>query len=253
MAPFVSQDCNWYGINTKNKALYAETHYLRTDGVEILHKTSAEKDAIAAKVASSSERRYLSSVQSFEMRNGLSFNHNLDRPGVEKVADIINLLGNAKACEKESFVLIAPLIFHLCSMLRRADFCFCIIEDILRTKDWYVDKSIKDYRAKLMSFREFVRVLMPQTYFVLNDLGALADEYLHKIFVGLFFEILSHAHAMRIMDSYLVSKVCIVMVSQTWCHHFFALIPTCDLANSWRAIRYCIATDTRCWHSSRGT
>jgi hypothetical protein len=47
-----------------------------------------------------------------------------------------------------------------------------------------------EHRVKLFTFREVIRTEMPETHRALSQLKALADEFLHPIFIGLFFSIM---------------------------------------------------------------
>lgn len=153
------------------------------------------------------ERRFKSSYQALQLNPKLKKlrNPQLDRPGIDKVGDLMAIFANSSVVMKaDDMMMIAPLVYHLAATISRIDTCYCIVDDMLKSNGWYVDRLMSDYRIKLRTFRFMIQQLMPQTYAKMVEIQAIADEHLHKIFVGLFFDILSHDHAMRILDLFML-------------------------------------------------
>jgi hypothetical protein len=60
----------------------------------------------------------------------------LDRPGVEKVYDVLSMLSFSFHINAEEMNLIEPLVYHVSTVLKRIDVCFTVCSDILNKSDW---------------------------------------------------------------------------------------------------------------------
>lgn len=116
----------------------------------------------------------------------------------------MRVLLKSKRVAPQNLFLIIPLSYHISSVIPRVDVCLQIVDGIMRDRDRYMYPVMSEHCTRVAVFREMVRNTFPHTYSVLMKLEALSDKLLNKIFVGHFFDILSHDHAMRILDMYLV-------------------------------------------------
>lgn len=121
-----------------------------------------------------------------------------------KVADLIRALVQSQTVKIDDIFLVTPLAYRLCSIIAKLDTCLHIIVNMVKDRDRYMFPSLTEHFARLGAFREMVKFRFPRTYDRLTSLEALSDRYLNKIFVGLFFDILSRDHAMRILDLYMI-------------------------------------------------
>ena len=128
----------------------------------------------------------------------------LDRPGVEKVYDVISILSFRYRISSEDIYLLEPLVYHIAAVVRRIDACFSVCSDMMRKSDWYVTPTMLEHRVKVFSFQDLLEIVMPVTYQYLMSIKALNDEYLNHIFVGLFFSLMPKPYAYRILDSFLI-------------------------------------------------
>jgi hypothetical protein len=112
---------------------------------------------------------------------------------------------------------IAPLLYRLCLTVPSTNQVFHMMTQILNTGAHDQDNSshsdsvtgpgnylnvtsVLEYRALVSVFRALLRKLLPQSVIVLlSSIDALCDFYLHRIFVGIFFDVFaqkdSHTHA----------------------------------------------------------
>ena len=163
-------------------------------------------EADATKLSVAYKRRFQSACQALELTGGKRLRRKrLDRPGTEKVCDLMIILSITSGFHQpDESMIITPLVYCIASVIRRIDMCYCIIDDMLKSDTWCLESSITDYRIKLGAFRQVIGEAMPRTFETLIDLQALTDQHLNKIFSGFFFPVLRRDHAMRIVDCFLV-------------------------------------------------
>lgn len=178
-----------------------------TDGTEVLEMSYAD-------LMHGCEKRFKNDVKAYELERKIRgvpidfrsklIKGKLDRPGVEKVYDIISVLSFRYRISSEDVYLLEPLVYHVAAVVRRIDACFALCSDMMRKSEWYIAPTMLEHRVKIFSFQDLVEVVMPMTYQHLMAIKALNDEFLNHIFVGLFFSIMPKLHAYRILDSFLI-------------------------------------------------
>jgi hypothetical protein len=178
-----------------------------TDGPEILEVSYADH-------MHGCEKRFKNDVKAYELERKIRgvpidfrsklVKGKLDRPGVEKVYDIISVLSFRYRISSEDVYLLEPLVYHVAAVVRRIDACYSLCSDMMRKSEWYIAPTMLEHRVKIFSFQDLVEVVMPVTYQHLMAIKALNDEFLNHIFVGLFFSILPKPYAYRILDSFLI-------------------------------------------------
>lgn len=124
--------------------------------------------------------------------------------GVNKLGDVVRILLTLHKIKSMDIFLVIPFAYRLCSIIPQIHTCLRIICDMMNKPDKYMYPSVVEHCTRLTAFRELVRLAFPKTYAVLQKLDALSDRLLAKIFVGLFFDVLVHEHAMRILDMYMI-------------------------------------------------
>jgi Rab-GTPase-TBC domain len=167
-----------------------------------------------ADLMQSCEKKFKNDVKAYELERKIRgmpidlrsklIKGRLDRPGVEKVYDVISILSFRYRISSDDIYLLEPLVYHVAAVVRRIDACFSICSDILRKADWYITPTMLEHRVKIFSFQDLVELVMPVTYQYLMALKALNDEFLNHIFVGLFFSLMPKPYAYRILDSFLI-------------------------------------------------
>lgn len=164
-----------------------------------------------AYILSSFLARYKACVKSYELENThipskyiTRLLTNLDRPGIEKYLDLLNLVSYFAKISTEERHIISTLVYKIANVLSRIDICFGVITDILSNPDWYFSSKYIDYRIRLYTFCDGFSKLSPKTYSILDRIGALSDEYLHNIFCVLFFNIFPGPLAYKVLDNFMV-------------------------------------------------
>ncbi len=164
-----------------------------------------------AYILSSFLARYKACVKSYELENTHIPNRyitklltTLDRPGIEKYLDLLNLVSYFAKISPEERHIISTLVYKIANVLSRIDICFGVITDILSNPDWYFASKYLDYRIRLYTFRDGFCKLSPKTYSILDQIGALSDEYLNNIFCVFFFNIFPGPLAYKVLDNYMV-------------------------------------------------
>jgi hypothetical protein len=113
------------------------------------------------------------------------------------------LLQQRPNLEKPDF--FSPLIRILVKITRRVDMTYLIATDLLNNKEnKYLDATPVGIFVTNYTFKEIVKQAMPETYAVLDKIGALKAEYLQLIFQDFCVEILPEPVVMRIVDAYLL-------------------------------------------------
>ena len=186
---------------------YPKLPKIVTDGTEVLDMSYAD-------LMQSCEKKFKNDVKAYELERKIRgvpidfrsklIKGKLDRPGVEKVYDIISILSFRFRITSEDIYLLEPLVYRVAAVVRRIDACFSVCSDMMRKSDWYIIPTMLEHRVKIFSFQDLVEVIMPVTYQHLMAIKALNDEFLNHIFVGLFFSLMPKQHAYRILDSFLI-------------------------------------------------
>jgi len=164
-----------------------------------------------AYILSSFLARYKACVKSYELENThIPTRHitklltTLDRPGIEKYLDLLNLVSYFAKVSTEERHIMSTLVYKIAQVLSRIDICFGVITDILSNPDWYFASKYLDYRIRLYTFRDGFNKLAPKTCSMLEEIGALSDEYLNNIFCVFFFNVLPGSLAYKVLDNFMV-------------------------------------------------
>ena len=136
--------------------LYPKLPKIITDGAEVL-------DLSYADLLQSCEKKFKNDVKAYELERKIRgvpidfrsklIKGKLNRPGVEKVYDIISILSFRFRISSEDIYLLEPLVYHIASVVRRIDACFSVCSDILRKSDWYIVPTMLEHRVKIFSFQ----------------------------------------------------------------------------------------------------
>lgn len=197
-----------HGFTSDERAeLYPRLPRIILDGTQVL-------DMKYSDLLLSCEKKFKNDVRAYEIERklrGISIDPRsklmrgkLDRPGVEKVYDVISILTFRFRINAEDICLVEPLVYHVAAVVLRIDACFSACSDMIRKANWYITPTLLEHRVKIFSFQDLVEVVMPVTYHCLMAIRALTDEFLNHIFVGLFFSLMRRDHAYRIFDSFLL-------------------------------------------------
>ena len=100
---------------------------------------------------------------------------------------------------KEPGILI-PLIKILSSILSNSAICYSVCCDILERPGWFFVPDSGNYRLRLTLFHELVRISIPKSSVVLDQIGALEDQHLSNIFIDFFDGILSRDEKYRLVS-----------------------------------------------------
>jgi len=136
--------------------LYPKLPKIITDGTEVL-------DLSYADLLQSCEKKFKNDVKAYELERKIRgvpidfrsklIKGKLNRPGVEKVYDIISILSFRFRISSEDIYLLEPLVYHIASVVRRIDACFSVCSDILRKSEWYIVPTMLEHRVKIFSFQ----------------------------------------------------------------------------------------------------
>jgi hypothetical protein len=141
------------------------------------------------------------------------FSADINKPGMDKVGEIVALLISANVLKLEDLPFVAPLLYRVCTILPRADQVHSLVHKMYHEPEQegnqiqsqcYVNVNIQEYRATLSVFRAVLRKLLPKQVAILNAIDACCDFYLHRIFVGLFSDVVEEKIATKILDCYLL-------------------------------------------------
>jgi hypothetical protein len=97
--------------------------------------------------------------------------------------------------------LLVPLVRLLSTVLTNSALCFSTCCDILERPGWFSAPDAISYRSKLALFRELTHLSVPKLSVVLNQIGALDDQFLSLFFVDLFSSLLTTEQRYRFVRS----------------------------------------------------
>ena len=96
--------------------------------------------------------------------------------------------------------LIYPFLNILTRVVSNTAMAYSMMCDFLDRPGWYITPDPLNHRIKLHIFRELTKRYMIRTYTILDQIGALKDEFLNLIFIDFFTPILPIAAIYHIVS-----------------------------------------------------
>lgn len=104
----------------------------------------------------------------------------------------------------QGIIFLRPLIQILSSVIVRTEVCFLTVVELLGSHERFLTPTLTYHRCVIGTFHELLKRFLPKTYVVLENMKALHERYLNKIFVDFFRDILPPAMVLSIIDSFLL-------------------------------------------------